>query len=260
MLHSSLPVHLCKGCFGRCANALLPFLLILLPLTTAGAQTSGQENKGFLIQSQPGGATVLIEDEIIGKTPCTFPYQLAGKYRLFAEKRGYESVSREIDFSTRKIETITFMLSPKTRGKAVLRSFFVTGWGQNYSEQPLKGRILMGLQAACLLSLGYTHQRCLHFEDVYRVQLDSCRISSLKYDREAAAWQRLHSAHQDWKQADQWRQAMLYTAIGLHALNFLDALFIFPKNLRQIEFLAAPGVSQPLPAGSGFTISYTVPL
>ncbi len=260
MLHFRVSAHLRRGCHGRFRTALLALLLALLSLTPVRAQTGGQEAKGFLIESQPGGATVSIEGEIIGKTPCSFPYQLAGKYRLFAEKRGYESVSREIDFGARKIETITFMLSPKTQSKAMLRSFFVTGWGQNYSEQPLKGKIFMGLQGACLIGLGVAHVRSLHYEDEHRLRQDAYRVASLQLDQEEAAWQAVQSSFEDWRQADQWRRAMIYAAAGVHLINFLDAILVFPKSLRQIEFLAAPGAGQSVPQGNGFSISYSIPL
>jgi hypothetical protein len=256
-----------RGCFAnqRKVIQLLKYtagLCIFISLTPApaGAQ-SGQENaKGFQIESRPSGATVTIEGEIIGKTPCSFPYQLSGRYRLYAEKRGYETVSRDIDFGARKIETITFMLSPKTRKMAIVRSLFITGWGQNYTEQKLKSRIFLALQGSCLVSLGISHARCLRYKDTYESQLQSYSSASLQLDREPAAWQKLRASHDRWNEADRWRNAMLYAAAGVHALNLLDAIFTFPKKLRQIEILAAPATGQPAPEGAGFTISYCIPL
>lgn len=235
-------------------------LILLLCAGPLQAQGDPAATKGFMIESRPSGATVTIEGEIIGKTPCSFPYQLSGRYRLYAEKRGYETVSRDIDFGARKIETITFMLTPKTRTWAVARSLVFTGWGQDYSEQKLKSRIFMALEGACLVTAGVAHERCLRYEDVYQSRMDTYRIASLSLEQEAAAWQEVRTAYDDWKEMNQWRRTMLYAAAGVHLINFLDAIFIFPKSLRQIEFLAAPGSGQAPAGGNGFTISYTIPL
>jgi len=223
------------------------------------AQGNQDAPKGFMIESRPAGATVSIEGEIIGKTPCSFPYQLSGRYRLYAEKRGYETVTRDIDFGARKIETITFILTPKTRKWAAGRSLVFTGWGQNYSDQKIKSRLFMALEGAALVSLGIAHERCNHFDAQYRSALENYHLSSATLEQEAAGWKRVKSSYEDWKTMNRWRQAMIYTALGVHALNFLDAILVFPKNLRQIEFLAQPKASQSAPEGSGLTISYTVP-
>ncbi|HNW60188.1 MAG TPA: PEGA domain-containing protein [bacterium] len=249
-LHRGVPLRRLVG---------LLLLTVAIP-GTLGAQETPAEAKGFLIESRPSGATVTIEGEIIGKTPCTFPYQLSGRYRLFAEKRGFETVSRDIDFGARKIDKITFLLSPKTRKWAAARSLVMTGWGQKYSEQIIKSRVFFALEASSLAALGYAHDRAQHFNTLYTSELDQYARTSTSMEKEAAGWKRLNTAYDDWKKMDRLRRAMIYTAAGVHALNLLDALFVFPKNLRQIEFLAQPGTGSALPESSGFMISYTIPL
>lgn len=231
---------------------------LLIGMTPAVAQIDSGSQKGFMIESQPSGATVTIEGEIIGKTPCTFPYQLSGRYRLYAEKKGYETVSREIDFGARKTETITFILPPKTRGKAVLRSAVMTGWGQSYTEQKIKSRTFLAMQGLSLATAAIMHERCNHYKGVYEDELIAYEKASYILENEPKAWQNLQRAHDRWANTDSWRRSMLYFSAGLHVVNILDALFVFPKNLRQIEILAAP--VQAAPNGSGFTISYSIPL
>lgn len=238
---------------------LLLLILLCSPGSTLRAQGNQDAAKGFMIESRPSGATVTIEGEIIGKTPCSFPYQLSGRYRLYAEKRGYETVSRDIDFGARKIETITFMLTPKTRKMAVARSLVFPGWGQDYTEQKTKSRILQVLEGGAMLSLAYAHNQFTQRQDEYNARVADYRSASRQLALEPEAWLAVRRAHDRYQQAETWRRAALFSLAGLHAFNFLDALFVFPKKLRQIEFLADPGTSGPASDGSGFTISYTLP-
>lgn len=245
-----MPHHrIFRAAYSRIGVAVL--LYMLLPALSGRCQQPAAPGRGFRIESLPAGATVAIEGEIIGKTPCLFPYELAGQYRLHAAKRGYEGVSKEVDFAARRIEVITFTLLPKSKKMAVLRSALLTGWGQHYSEQRTKSGILIALQLACLSGLGAAHSRARRAEDDYTDSLDEYTAASRQWRQEAAAWQDLSAAHSRWQRADRWRRGMLITAAALHAVNLLDALLLFPKNLRQIDIIAGPEPPAPAPAAPG---------
>jgi hypothetical protein len=228
----------------RCGRTEIVFALlaifILVKSSLVMAQQESGTAKGFLIDSQPQGANVHIENEIIGKTPCWFPYELSGRYKIWTEKRGYENQSRTIDFGKRPLTSIGFKLSAKNGFKAALRSMVITGWGQSYSEQNLKGKVFLSLQVATLLSVGYAQYTYNQRFDDYNKGLQRYDLSSKYVSVEQQAWADVTEAHKKLDDAYQLRQTLLYAAAAVYAVNVIDAILFFPKNLRQIEILGFP--------------------
>ena len=192
-------------------------------------------NGGFLINSKPQGATVYIEGEMVGKTPCQFPYRLNDKYRLTAEIKGYEKFSRMIEFNRVENESISIPLVPKKKMKAVLRSFILPGWGQHYEERPTQGKIYFIAQVASLISLGISQVHYTNCLDHYNSQLHGYEYLSRSYEKAPNAWNDLEHAHSKLNEAFEYRQIFVYTTIGIYALNIVDSLIFFPKNIRKIE-------------------------
>lgn len=218
------------------------FLLIatLFFSNSATTQEMANINDGFFINSQPEGATIHIEGEVIGKTPCWFPYNITGKYRLKAEKSGYEKWSKIIDFGNEIQDSIALTLAPKKHARAFSRSLLIPGWGQNYSEQKVKSKVFLTLQLTSLLSLGVTHLYYENCIDEYDTQVNEYNLARKSFTLESKAWKDVTSAHSRLENAFKYRKIALYTTIGIYALNVLDALFFFPKNLRGIDIYGQP--------------------
>jgi len=198
-----------------------------------------QPQKGFLIDSNPQGATVYIESEVIGKTPCQLGFDLSGEYRMWAFKKGYQNWTYTIDFNEKSIKSIYFYLAPKTRSKAFWRSFIVPGWGQHYSDRFMQSKLILVLQLCSLATLGFA-------EKYYRDQSHAFDSRKAEYELaqksvvlEPKAWQSLSSAHQSVKDAEQVRLICVGAAVGIYLFNLFDAAAHFPKNFRQIEFMPA---------------------
>jgi hypothetical protein len=220
--------------------SLIAFILIIKLNTTAALAQEATTEKGLIINSHPPGATVYIESEVIGKTPCTFPYNLTGKYKFWAEKKGYDRKSRTYEFPRESNKPILFDLSPKNRTKAVLRSFVIPGWGQNYTEQKWKSRIFFSLQIASLVSLGLSHLNYEDKLDKYRSQLANYKTASKSFMQEAPAWEKMVDAHSKLERIDKARQVLLISSAAIYGANLLDAIFNFPRDLRQIEIVGSP--------------------
>ena len=216
---------------------------LLLKSTSINAQITKLPSGGFTISTVPQGATIRVEGEIIGKTPCQFPYQLNGHYTLRADKEGYERWNKVIDFSLIK-DSISISLKPKTRFKAALRSFIIPGWGQLYSVRSFIGKLYLTMQITSLASLGISH---LNYEN-RRDEYDKMRIyynnQSKSYSNEAEARIKLINAYNKLDDAHQYRTIILYSAIGIYALNLLDSIIFFPDKGRDIDILGI-NIAQP---------------
>jgi len=216
-------------------RAIRFLLLLLLFNRPATAQGTEKVEQGYYLFSIPEGATVHIAGEVIGKTPCYFPYKISGKYNLWVEKKGYEKWSRVVDFNRVNKDSLKFSLFPKTQLKAFSRSLLIPGWGQRYSEQNLKGKIYFTLQLTSLLSLGLTH---IHYDNClknYDEQLSKYQIASKSSALESQAWREVTSAHTLLEDAHKYRMISVYTAIGVYALNLLDITFFYPNDLREMN-------------------------
>ena len=217
------------------------FFLIWTMIGPGGqAQSLRRNQPGFLIQSKPAGATVHIENEIIGKTPCRFPYELSGRYRLKAQKKGYETWSRRIDFDHFNRDSLFIALAPKRHYKAVLRSLVLPGWGQLYTDQKLKGRALMTFQVLALGAAGYAHLQYRTRLDDYHQKIDRYEESLYSYQKERKAWKDLTASHAKLEDAFEFRQWLLYASAGVYLWNLIDSIFKYPKHLRNIEIINMP--------------------
>jgi len=212
----------------------LSFIFISLPGVLAQEKPT---TSGFYINSFPQGATVHIENEIIGKTPCLFPYTLQGKYRLWAEKQGYEKWSKAILFSEDFPDTVYFKLHPKSRIKAISRSLIMPGWGQKYTGQKWKGRIFFSLEICTLLATVASHLNYTTKLNDYNKALEKYEKESRSYVKEKYAWSEVIKAHSDLKYSYKMRNTMIYIGIGIYTINLLDAIFSYPKSLKQIEIV-----------------------
>jgi len=124
---------------GKCIRYFMVFLMLALFCSTAIAQETGTT-----INSDPPGATITLNGEykLSATTPCRLPDHIGGKFELVAVMPGYESWKGDITILPGQKNHYSLALSPKTRAKAALRSFFMPGWGQYYSGQDKKAFIL----------------------------------------------------------------------------------------------------------------------
>ena len=198
-------------------------------------KTYSQSKEGFLIKSNPEGADVYIEGNFVGKTPCPIPFKLSGQYRITAIIEGYEKWSNVVGFNREEQREITIPLSPKKQFRSISRSLLLPGWGQHYAERKIEGKIFFGAQMISLVSLGFAQ---LHYDnclDDYNFQLAEYNRKSKSFALEPAAWHELQRAHSQLDDAFTYRQIFIYSSICVYALNVLDSIFFFPKNIRKIE-------------------------
>jgi len=206
-------------------------LALMLAVTKSAHGTDG----GFAITSSPPGAEVTLEGEavVVGITPTTFLHPLVGDYRVTVRKYGFENYRSRVILDPAKPLALDIRLTPKTRLKSAVRSLFIPGWGQRYTEQKTKSFVFnllaAGSVAAFLLADEEFRYRRDLFDDVKRVY-DSSASAGAGYERMQQLHTELTAKQKKAYDAESTRRATIGAAIGVWGLSVLDALFFFPSE------------------------------
>ena len=187
------------------------------------------------ILTSPPGAGVELQGEanLSGVSPITFSYRLVGKYRLKVTKHGYESYSTTLILDPAQPQQVEVKLSPKTAGKAVLRSFLIPGWGQRYSGQRTKSLLFGALFFGSAINLYKTHDRYVDRRDEYTLRLneyDEALTNSGTITDINRRYSDLLEAQQAAYDAESDRRLATSIAIGIWGLNLIDALLFTPSE------------------------------
>ncbi len=259
-----MPIHL--NC--RCQSAVAIFLFLLAAFAMSGvsviyAQGENKTANGTVtINSNPPGAVIYLSGEyrFWGRTPFVLPYNLYGKYRLQANRRGYEKINAAYNFTGESKGALTMRLTPKTPPKALYRSLLYPGWGQYYSERKLVGAIFMGVTAGGFVALAVNQNQYQNAQNRYTTAVTSYNRSLMQGDVDAqnANFDKVQSALRALKDAEDARNITIYTIAGIWAFNALESVLFFP-NFSDIEFFekVSPRLSQ---AGTGVKLSLQFPL
>ena len=95
----------------------------------------------------------------------------------------------------------------RTRAGAIYRSLLLPGWGQLYNRQPVKSALFVGGEVLAAGLATIFHLRGSSQEGSYD-DMESGNFNEQRLDAESNY---------------QWRNAMIWTAVGLHAVNLVDA-------------------------------------
>lgn len=183
------------------------------------------------ILSRPTGAIVSLKGEygLAGRAPYTVVHYLKGRYQIKAEKYGYEDWSKDFFFTGKGNEKISIKLSPKTRLKGFYRSMLLPGWGQAYSDQRVKGGIILVAQSVTLGALLYQNAQ-------YNEALDDFNTAAAAFQQgQSDAVQRplllaqLNSAQGNLDDRFEARRRWALFAASVYLYNLLDIVLFFPS-------------------------------
>jgi hypothetical protein len=196
----------------------------------AAAQLSAQ-SAGLIVNSNPSGAQVEVtgDAELSGTTPTRFQQRLIGQYTVTVKKSGYESRTTKVTLDPSRETTVDATLNPKTAFKAGLRSVFIPGWGQRYSERPTKGFLFT---ATTVLAGGAFLLADANFSDKFDELEDirTRRANETNFERKQQLFELEKTAQDKAYDAENVRRVTIGVFAGVWALNVLDALFFFPHN------------------------------
>jgi hypothetical protein len=234
------------------------FLLLgMLPLTALGQSGGGS----VTVTSDPGGAQVRLTGDatLAGVTPTTFRQFLLGDYDLIVSKPGYETYKERVLIDPSRPLQFSVSLSPKTRLKAALRSTFVPGWGQHYTDQHTKAWLFHTLAIGSVIGYLITdhnfdirYEKYIRSRDEYDAAVNS-GVGRAELERlldDLLTRQEQAFDHEDY------RRIAIGSVIGTWTLSVLDALLFLPDHGANVS---VGGVSiQPGTADSplGLNLSY----
>ncbi len=205
-------------------------LLLLTVMLMTGANSEAQET-GTIISSNPPGAAITLDGEyqLTATTPVRLPDNINGRFKLSAMLSGYESWSGEVMLLPGQQNRFSFSLSPKTRFKAMLRSMFIPGWGQYYSDDRSRALVIniatvgMGV-GAILAENDFRRKR----DDYNQSKLDLANATS--YEDVSRLRDLVVEKNRDAYDAESLRNTFVYATAAVWAYNVLDALIFFPNH------------------------------
>ncbi len=194
--------------------------------------TNSNNSKKLLVNSQPQGAYIEIVGKytFIGRTPFVIPYSLFGKYKIKARKAGYEGFGGDVKLAKRGANRITIYLKQRTSFKSMLRSTVIPGWGQFYGQNALKGVLLSSGQVALVVVT-------LFAVDDYNDEKREFEQANDRFKKVAMNFADAKDAHlmakeeqKEAQDAQDFKNAMIYTTLGFWIYNIVDSWFFFSKG------------------------------
>jgi len=215
---------------------VLPWIVLLFAVAPPGILTAQepstlQDSGGRVsFRSIPDGVHIKLEgrSRVIGTTAFETGDVYEGYYRVTASLDGYEPQIGYISFSKESGGRWRVDAYPIRRWGVVLRSAILPGWGQIYSGQDFKGRIMggLGLSTVVLSAIAaFDYQRAL----------DSYRRSTERYE-DASALEDIERYRRDMEdkfdraeESYDRRQIAFGALAGLWLFNVIDAALFSPE-------------------------------
>ncbi len=190
-----------------------------------------QDDIKISISTRPPGATIYLygEHHLVANTPARLPPQLSGLYRAKITRPGYENWNGELTLVPGIANDIDIKLSRKTRQKALLRSFFIPGWGQMYSGSSFRGSLFTTGVVVSAVVVYLTDKRYQKKRSDYDIALgeyydaqsieDRIRLKSNLNEKQKTAYD-----------AETDRRTAFVIGAAIWAFNIVDALVFFPEK------------------------------
>lgn len=179
--------------------------------------------------SGPAGATVSLNDRVLGAFPLSDPLDLPpGSYTVHCQLAGHIPFAQSVRLvSSQDWQHLTVRLLPYSRRTAWSSNLLLAGMGQHYLGQSLRGYVYNALEAGGLLAAlaGELQRSNLKSDyatlvDLYSREIDAAEIARLAGEAEAT--------YTDMKDMESLRDIGLIVAGGAIVVSIVDALLSFP--------------------------------
>lgn len=221
----------------KLCRVFLMFMGVAIFTASALSQERNSEIRGITIVSNPSGARIYLQGEytIRGKTPLRIPYPLSGMYKVFASKYGYENLRTFYNFTPEDKGLFSFRLKPKTRFKAVFRSFIFPGWGQWYSDRKLSGSLLGMIEVGLIAKSIDAHFSYRNMVDDYNMLVRNYGSRRYTYSERVAILQKIRDYEHRIDNKYNERKKWVSLAATFWVYNIFDALFYFGYQKLEIS-------------------------
>lgn len=227
------------------------FLKMLLPITllfslwvapnNSFAQTNADQ--GIKIIASPKGTVVRLDGEygVAGSSPYTINQNLDGVYQIKARRPGFEDYTTKFRFKPGTNQRISIKMTPKTRGRAFLRSMFIPGWGQSYTDQITKSYFIRTATLGALTFFVIRDVRYQNAVDDFEAAVKEYEANQKIGGQAEALLIEVQSAQKIVDDRFQIRRTALLILGSVYTYNLLDALLFFPDfELAGVSFSFNP--------------------
>jgi TolB-like protein len=121
----------------------------------------------------------------------------------------------------------------RSRRDAVFRSLVVPGWGQFYNRQPVKGAAVAAAEGLVLAGAAYLQLQGMRAEDDYHRRSSSGDLGANPSSRAASLRRKAERSYRG-------RNALLWSALGIWALNVADAWYSGVDGEKLVTTAAVP--------------------
>jgi len=180
----------------------------------------------------PAGAEIWLNNSSTGRLPLT-NYEIDdGDYNIKVKAAGYESFTEAIHVSPNEFKTISVQLNPKSRGKALLRSFFIPGLGQGYQEKKGKAVLFPLMEIGAIVGVYL-------FNDKYNTAISDYNSARDAYSSAVdqsdidGYYLQMEASYNDIESAEKMRTIFIGAAVGVWLWNVLDAALFGPATDQQ---------------------------
>ena len=207
-------------------------LISLLPVI---GLTQPSASGSLTVVTTPPGAEVELEGEaeLSGVAPVTFGYPLIGEYTVTVRKHGYENYRTRLVLDPSQPQQLSVDLSPKTGGKAALRSALIPGWGQFYTEQKTKSFLFGAAFVGAVIAFVDVNDKFDTKQNEYLRRLglyEDVQSGGGTFDDLSSKYQAMVLARQEAYDAENDRRVAIAAVAGIWGLNVLDALLFTPDE------------------------------
>lgn len=184
----------------------------------------------FTVEGRPPGASVFIDNKLIGKTPLTPTRLYAGSHKLRIVASGYEV--HESDFTVGKGErkNLDPILIPKSKSKVLSKSLILPGSGQRYAEYENKGTLISVLQVITIGGTVGTTLMAMSAQSEYNEALNAYKKASGSIAEIEAAAEKAENKYDTVSNIRTFQTVAAGTAVAVYLWNIIDAAVTTPKT------------------------------
>jgi hypothetical protein len=120
-----------QGFVAQGVSLLLSALLIVIPVSGVAAadESSAAVGAALAVASDPAGASVYVDGQLVGETPLSLDRLSAGDHRVRVVKNGYLENGRIVNVSAGKTSTVDVKLTPNANASESTQIISGTGGG-----------------------------------------------------------------------------------------------------------------------------------
>ena len=173
------------------------------------------------------GARVRVDGRNVGNIPVVSLRLSEGRHEILIEKKGYETLNREVFVGPVRGESKVYYLHKKRRRDAAWRAAVLPGWGTRYGDHRRRGALYTAAEAGLLLYALYEDYRFGDRKSDYE-KADRFYGEALTDDEIAARRESRQDAYDEMDRSRTNRDNALIAAAAVYGVSLLDAILLFP--------------------------------